>query len=115
MNDSGIHPQGDRLLIKTLELEMRTASGIYLATITQGEREEMGNTTGEVIEIGEDCTDHPYTKNCKVGDRIVFSKYAGLLYLGKDKIKYRVINADNVVAILDGDVKLVDPHISKGM
>ena len=109
-NNSGIHPVGSRLLIKTLELETKTASGIVIVTVSSAEREEMANTTGEVIEVGDDCISGWF----EVGDNIVFAKYAGLLYLGKDGKKYRVINDENVVATLDGDVKLVDPHLAKG-
>ena len=109
-NNSGIHPEGHRVLIKPLEVETKTASGIILSTIGQNEREQMSNTTGEVIEVGQDCW--PNTKPwCKVGDRVVFAKYSGLLYLGKDGLMYRIINDDNIVATLDGDVKLVDPYL----
>ena len=108
MNKSGIHPQGHRLLIKPLEIEQTTASGIILNTDSGNEKEQMGNTTGEVVEVGEGC--FPDGKAwCKEGDRIVFAKYAGLLYMGKDRHQYRIINDDNVVATLDGDVRLVDP------
>lgn len=115
MNDSGIHPQGNRILIKPLEIEEKTASGIILQTASQKEREDMGNTTGEVVEVGPECFSDRLTAWCTQGDRIVFAKYAGLLYLGKDGVKYRIINDDNVVAKLDGDVKLVDPYLRKGV
>lgn len=75
----------------------------------------MGNTTGQVIEVGAECFDGHSTVWCVAGDRIVFAKYSGLVYLGKDGKKYRIINDDNVVATLDGDVKLVDPHIARGL
>ena len=109
-NKSGIHPQGHRVLIKPLEIELKTASGIILATEGQKEREDMSNTTGEVVDMGQDCfpDQQPW---CRVGDRVVFAKYAGLLYLGKDGAKYRIINDDNIVATLDEDVKLVDPYL----
>lgn len=113
-NVSGINPVGERLVIRTLELEHKTASGIILSTTSQKEREEMSNTTGEVVAMGDDCNEHPHTRNVKIGDRIVFAKYAGLLYKGKDDLKYRVINSENVVATLDGDVKLVDPYLKTG-
>jgi co-chaperonin GroES (HSP10) len=114
-NTSGIHPKGPRLLVKPLEIDNTTKSGIILSTHSEKEREQMANTTGEVIDMGEECFDHSPNAWCAVGDRIVFSKYAGLLYLGKDGKQYRLINDDNVVATLDGDVKLVDPHLSRGL
>lgn len=115
VNNSGIHPKGWRILVKPLELESKTESGIILATASQKEREDMANTTGEVIEIGDGCWSDIETPWCAVGDRVVFAKYSGLLYEGKDGFKYRVINEDNVVAVLDADVKLVDPHLKRGL
>jgi len=115
VNESGIHPQGPRILIKPLEIEEKSSGGIILTTASQQEREEMSNTTGEVIEIGEDAFFDRSSVWCKVGDRVVFAKYSGLLYLGKDGKKYRIINDDNIVATLDGDVKLVDPFLAKGV
>jgi chaperonin GroES len=115
MNKSGIHPKGHRLLVKPLEVEDKTASGIIVTTASNKDREEMSNTTGKVIEVGSGCwigLDAPW---CQSGDNIVFAKYAGLLYLGKDGEKYRIINEDNVVATLDSDVKLVDPYLAKGV
>ena len=115
MNKSGIHPKGHRVLIKPLELEEKTASGIVIATATQKDREEMANTTGEVIAVGDGCWEDLEKPWCTVGDRVVFAKYSGLLYVGKDGCRYRIINDDNIVATLDGDVKLVDPHLKKGL
>lgn len=109
-NNSGIHPQGWRILVKPLELEEQTKSGIIISHGNMRDREEMANTTGEVIEVGLEANAW-----AKAGDRLVFAKYAGLLYQGKDGVKYRIINDTDVVASLDADVKLVDPYLSKGM
>lgn len=110
MNQTGIHPKGHRILIRPLEIEEKTASGIIVSTGAMVEREQMANTTGEVIDVGSEANDW-----CVVGDRVVFAKYSGLLYLGKDGKQYRIINDDNIVATLDGDVKLVDPWLKKGI
>ena len=104
-----------RVLIETVELEKTSAGGIILATTSQSEREEMANTTGVVVAMGEEAHEHINTQNVQVGDNIIFAKFAGLLYTGKDGKKYRVINSDNVVAKLDGEVKIVDPHLKKGL
>ena len=109
-NVAGINPQGWRILIKPLEIEEKTASGIIISTGETSVREQLANTTGEVIEVGPDCNAW-----CKAGDRVVFAKYSGLMYLGKDGKQYRVINDEDIVATLDDDVKLVDPHLAKGL
>ena len=113
-NDSGINPRGPRILVLPKEITEKSAGGIVLATEQGRDREEMGNTTGEVVAMGPECyTDHP-TKWCKVGDKIIFAKYAGLLYKGRDGKKYRMINDSDVTGTLDADVDLVDPYISQG-
>jgi co-chaperonin GroES (HSP10) len=109
-NESGINPQGWRVLILPLEIETKTESGIIVTTVENTEREQMANTTGQVVAMGEECNNW-----CKVGDRVVFAKFSGLVYLGKDNRKYRVINDQDIVATLDGDVKLVDPFLGKGV
>lgn len=109
-NVSGINPQGYRVLIMPLEIEEKTSSGIIVTTSENREREQMANTTGEVIAVGDECNGW-----CKPGDRVVFGKYSGLLYLGKDEKTYRLVNDEDIVATLDGDVKLVDPYLAKGV
>ena len=109
-NTSGIHPKGWRILLRPLEVEEKTASGIIISTKENSDREQMANTTGEVIEVGEECNTW-----CKPGDRIVHAKYAGLIYLGKDDVTYRLVNDEDIVAVLDDDVKLVDPFLAKGI
>lgn len=110
-NESGIHPVGWRILVLPREIEEKTQSGIIINTETNKEREQMANTTGVVIEMGEQCFDDMGQKWCEVGDKIIFAKYAGLLYLGKDGKKYRVINDKDVTGTLDADVDLVDPYL----
>lgn len=108
-NNSGIIPKGHRILIRPYELEQKTNSGIILATDSQHEREEMANTTGDVVGVGEGCNGW-----CAAGDRVIFAKYSGLLYTGMDGVRYRIINDDNVVGVLQGEVKIVDPYLQKG-
>lgn len=110
-NKSGIHPYFSNVLIEPIEVETKTASGIVLATLGQKDREEMANTTAVLIELGPDCL----TGQFKVGDRVIFGKYSGLLYLGKDGKKYRIIKEDNLVGSIDSDVSVIDPFLAKGL
>ena len=110
MNDTGLNPQGWRVLVQPIEIEEKTKGGIIVATGEAADRERLANTTGTVIAIGADCNGW-----CKPGDRIVFGKYSGLMYVGKDGKKYRIINDEDVVATLDADVEVVDPHLARGM
>ena len=64
--------------------------------------------------MGDQCYKDVSEPWCKVGDKIIFAKYAGLLYLGKDGQNYRLINDSDVTGTLDADVDLVDPYLAKG-
>lgn len=110
-NVSGIHPVGSRVLILPMEVEEKTQGGIIISHGQLKDREDMANTTGIVVELGEDAYSDYNSPWCKVGDRVIFAKYSGLLYLGKDDKKYRVINDTDITGTLDSDVKLVDPHL----
>ena len=110
-NPSGINPAGHRVLVLPREIAEVSTGGIILATEGQREREQMSNTTGVVVAMGDTCyTDCP-TPWCKVGDKVAFAKYAGLLYTGRDGLKYRMFNDGDITATLDSDVELVDPYL----
>ena len=113
-NPSGINPVGWRILIKPKEIIEKTASGIILTTEVTKDREQMGNTTGVVVAMGDQCFTNEPSPWCKVGDKVIFAKYAGLLYTGGNGEQYRMINDQDIVGTLDADVDLVDPHLSKG-
>lgn len=114
-NTSGIHPVGWRILVKPREIAKVSKGGILLTTEMTQEREQLGNTTGIVVEMGNDCYSSMEDKTpwCKVGDKVIFAKYSGLMYTGKDGEQYRVINDSDITGRLDEDVDLVDPYLSK--
>ena len=115
-NVSGITPILDRILLKPIYVTNKSAGGIILATDEMSDREQLGNTTGEVMAIGPLAFKDDYDEcPIKVGDKIIMAKYAGLMYVGKDGLKYRMINDDDITGILDSDVDVVDPHLVKGM
>jgi co-chaperonin GroES (HSP10) len=114
-NYTGITPILNRVLVKPLIVENKTSSGIIIATDDMSEREQLGNTTGEVVEIGYEAFSSYTEKPVKPGDKIVMAKYAGLMYVGKDGHKYRMINDDDITGVLDPDMDLVDPHLVKGL
>jgi len=114
-NVSGINPVGWRLLVLPREIEEKSTGGIIINTDRSREREQMGNTTGIVVAMGDECYKDTKTQWCSVGDKVSFGKYAGLLYTGKDGKQYRMINDEDVTGTLDHDVDLVDPYLAKGM
>ncbi|NLT96178.1 MAG: co-chaperone GroES [Clostridia bacterium] len=70
-----IKPLGDRVVIKPLAQEEKTKSGIVLPD-TAKEKPQQGEVlavgTGKVLENGQRAP-----MEVKVGDKVIFSKYAG--------------------------------------
>lgn len=108
---NGITPAGHRVVILPEEVETVTASGIILFTASQQEKEELAQVYGRVVAIGPDCwrsSMWDYVAGwlgfkkpwAKVGDRVVFGKYAGLVFPGRDGGRYRIINDRDVVAVI---------------
>lgn len=68
-----LRPLGDRVVIKKIEAEEKTRSGIVLPSSAK-EQPQMA----EVVAIGIEIDKEEKTKDqLKVGDKIIFSKYAG--------------------------------------
>ena len=102
-NKSGFLPLGHRLLVLPESVEKKTASGIVLAMETTG-REEMAQVKGTLVAVGDGCwKDTPTGDWAKPGDKIVYGKYAGLLWDGVDGNKYRILNDLDVVGLEVGN------------
>ena len=71
-----ITPLGDRVLVQPLEQEQVTASGIVIPDTASGEKPQEGIVLAiGKGGIGKDC-DNP-SEFLKVGDKVLFGKYAG--------------------------------------
>ena len=70
-----IRPLHDRVIVKRLEAERKTASGIVIPD-SAGEKPDQGEVlavgNGKVLENGD-----VRKMDVKVGDRVLFGKYAG--------------------------------------
>lgn len=70
-----VKPLGDRVVLKALAQEEKTKSGIVLPD-TAKEKPQQGEVlavgTGKVLENGQKAP-----MEVKVGDKVIFSKYAG--------------------------------------
>lgn len=62
-----IRPLGDRVLVRMVEGESKTAGGIYIPQTAQEKTQE-----GVVLAVGDD-----EEINVKVKDRVIYDKYAG--------------------------------------
>ena len=104
-NSSGVTPVGHRVLILPEQIDEVTDSGIVLMTASQKEREALAQMYGLVIAMGNTCYSDQPSPWCKVGDRVSFAKYSGLLYTGLDDKEYRIINDLDIVATVEEGVK----------
>ena len=93
-----LKPLGDRVVIRVLEQEEKTASGIFLPDTakekpSQGEVIAVGS--GKLLDDGK-----RLALDVKVGDKIIFSKYAGteVKLEGKD---YLIVSERDILAIAD--------------
>jgi chaperonin GroES len=83
-----LKPLADRVVIKRIETESKTASGIVLPDAAKEKPEE-----GEVIEVGKD------VKEVKKGDRVVFSKYSPTEFK-KDSEELLIVKEEDILAII---------------
>ena len=94
-----IKPLEDRIVVRPLEAEQVTASGLVIPDTAKEKPQE-----AEVIAVGpgrfnDDGDRIPV--DIEVGDKVIFSKYGGteLKYGGKE---YLVLSARDVLAIIEG-------------
>jgi chaperonin GroES len=83
-------PLGERALVRVVEREEKTASGIVLPD-TAKEKPQ----TAEVVAVGED-------DDVKVseGDVIVFAKYSGT-EISLDGEDYMILDADDILGVVE--------------
>ncbi|MCR5481850.1 MAG: co-chaperone GroES [Clostridia bacterium] len=89
----GIKPLGDRVVIKRLEAEQKTQSGIILT----GQAKEQPQAA-KVMAVGPGTSDEKM--ELKVGDTVVFSKYAGteIKYDGEE---YTIMSQRDILATIE--------------
>ena len=91
-----IKPLGDRVVIKMIETEEKTKSGIVLPSSAK-EQPQMA----EIVAIGPDITNDEKTKEqVKVGDRVIFSKYSGT-EVKVDNVEYTILKLNDVLAVVE--------------
>jgi chaperonin GroES len=92
-----IKPLEDRIVVKSLEAEQTTASGLVIPDTAKEKPQE-----GEVLAVGpgrfEDGQRLPL--DIKVGDKVIYSKYGGteVKYGGEE---FLILSARDVLAIVE--------------
>ncbi|HSD13563.1 MAG TPA: co-chaperone GroES [Flavobacterium sp.] len=87
-----IRPLSDRVLVEPMAAETQTASGIFIPDTAKEKPQK-----GTVVAVGNGTKEH--TMTVKVGDTVLYGKYAGtdLKFDGKD---YLIMREDDILAII---------------
>lgn len=85
-----IRPLGERVLIKQTKQEETTKSGIVLPDTASKAKPIIG----EVTAIGE------AIKEIKIGDKVIYEKYAGTEVKDNDDV-YLLLEVKNVLAVVE--------------
>jgi chaperonin GroES len=104
VNTSGILPVDKKVVVLPERLEEVTSGGIVIPD-TVRERHDMAHLKATIIAVGAQAFEHIEDKAFRptAGMVVSIAKYAGYLITGKDGEEYRIINDDDVVAVLDGN------------
>jgi len=92
-----IKPLGDRVVIKMIETEETTKSGIVLPGTAKEKPQE-----AEIVAVGPGglVDGKEVTMEVKVGDRVLISKYAGT-EVKIDNVEYTILRQTDILAIVD--------------
>lgn len=94
-----LKPLGDRVVVEPLEQEEKTASGIILPETAKEKPQE-----GKVLAVGPGKLDESGNSrlpmDVKVGDTVLFAKYAGTEIKLEDK-KVLILRESDLMAIVE--------------
>ena len=93
-----VTPVEYKVLIKPDKIDDKSAGGLYLPDSTR-EREQYAVDRGEIIGHGEGFFEKLPGPVPKVGDKVIFNKYAGTL-IQIDRKKFRLCNDKDICAII---------------
>ena len=92
-----IKPLEDRIIVKQVEAEQTTASGLVIPDTAKEKPQE-----GEVLAVGPGRIDDNGNRvplDVKVGDKVIYSKYGGTeVKYGGDE--YLILSARDILAIV---------------
>ncbi len=92
-----LKPLGDRVVIKQLEAEEKTKSGIVLPTQAKEKPQE-----AEVVAVGPGANvdGKVVPMQVKPGDKVIYSKYAGT-EVKIDGTEYIIVKESDILAIVE--------------
>ncbi len=93
-----IRPLQDRILVKRIEAEEKTASGIIIPDNAKEKPME-----GQIVAVGNGkvLNDGKVSKpDVKVGDKVLFSKYAGS-EVKLDGVEHLILREDDLLGVIE--------------
>ena len=92
-----LNPLQDRVVVKLVEAEETTKSGIILTGAAKDKPQE-----AEVVAVGPGIPegDHKVVMEVKVGDKVITSKYAGT-EVKMDGVEYTIVKQSDILAIVE--------------
>ncbi|MDR3184941.1 MAG: co-chaperone GroES [Prevotellaceae bacterium] len=87
-----IRPLADRVLVEPAEAEEKTASGLYIPDTAKEKPQR-----GKIIAVGSGKKDEPM--ELKVGDEVLYGKYAGT-EISIDGKEYMMMRQSDVLAVV---------------
>jgi len=89
-------PLGDRVVLKQLEAEEKTKSGIILTSAAQEKPQE-----AEVVAVGPGgvVDGKEVTMQVKEGQKVIYSKYAGT-EVKLDENEYNIVRQSDILAVV---------------
>ena len=94
-----IRPLHDRVIVKRLEEERKTASGIVIPDAAAEKPDQ-----GQILAVGPDKryeNSKPVSMDFKVGDRVLFGKYAGQT-VKVDGEELLVMREEDIMGVVEG-------------
>jgi chaperonin GroES len=91
-----LYPLQDRVVVKLVEAEETTKSGIILAGAAKEKPQ-----VAEVVAVGPGIPEgeHKVVMEVKVGDKVITSKYAGT-EVKMDGVEYTIVKQSDILAIV---------------
>ena len=92
-------PVGYRILLRPRGVVEKTKGGIIL-TETNKDSQSYLNSVGQIIAMGAECYSDRKRPWCKVGDWVIFGRYAGAR-VSVQNVKMVLLNDDEIIATME--------------
>lgn len=123
-------PTGRSVVVKQLPFESKSGGGIITATKDEADRQQAGEDTGVLVDIGPLAWEYEVYEDGKpklvklipaeIGDVVVFNKYAGKQYTHSEimdgrrksgEVFYHIMDCEDIRGVLPKD--MVDSYKQK--